>query len=325
MQRISTRFVALAYLALTAALAAAQTATAFEVASIKPAAPLDMAAIRAALANGEVPRLGARVDLGRAEYIYVSLQSLIATAYGVKANQIIGPDWLGSQQFDVIAKMPEGATKDDAPKMLQALLADRFKLTLHRENKELPALALLVAEGGPKLKASDAPKAIDPNAPLGPGEKQLNTSDGPARVTTGKNGETINMGAQGVMSYVRDPANGTTKIEVSHTTMRSVAELLTSLLRITGGSLDVKDMTGLTGNYEVAITVPMEALEIAGRTGASSGAAGVAMPADAASDPGSGQSLLLKAVQSMGLKLERRKITVEQLVIDHAEKTPTEN
>ena len=181
-----------------------------------------MEKIRAAVANGQTPRLGARVEGERAEYIYVGLRDLIALAYGVKSNQIAGPDWISSQPYDIMAKMPTGASKDDAPKMLQALLADRFKLALHRENKEVTALALEVGEGGPKLKPAEAPKPIDAGAPLAPGEKQVESADGPMRVTSGKNGGVMNMGAKGALGYSVDPANRTMKIEASQVTMAAL-------------------------------------------------------------------------------------------------------
>jgi len=125
----------------------------FEVASVKPAAPLDMAKLAAAVQQGgAMPKLGARVDGARAEYTYMAIKELIATAYKVKPYQISGPDWIANQRFDIVAKIPDGASKDDAPKMLQALLEDRFKLVVHRESKEHPVLALVVGKGGPKLK-----------------------------------------------------------------------------------------------------------------------------------------------------------------------------
>ncbi|MDT7816445.1 MAG: hypothetical protein QOJ42_6361, partial [Acidobacteriaceae bacterium] len=57
------------------------------------------------------------------------------------------PDWMTTERFDIVAKMPEGSTKEDAPKMLQTLLEDRFKLTTHRTSAEHPVLAL-EQEGG---------------------------------------------------------------------------------------------------------------------------------------------------------------------------------
>ena len=328
MRKVLRRFTVLLCLAWAAAVAPAQTKPTFEVASVKPTA-LDMAKLMAGMQNGEMPRIGPRVDGARAEYIFLALKDLISLAYKVKPYQITGPDWIASQRFDIIAKLPDGASTNDVPMMLQALLEDRFKLALHRESKEGPVLALVVGKGGPKMKESaEAPKPIDANAPLAPGERQIDGPDGPMRMTINtKNGSsTMNMGAKGTVSSSMDPATRSMKIEASQVTMGGFADMLSSL----AGGQQVKDMTGLTGNYQVAISFSMaDLINMARAQGvavpnlpAEAGAA--ALPSDAASDPG-GFSSLFQAVESMGLKLESRKAVVEQLVIDHVEKTPTEN
>ncbi len=103
-------------------------------------------------------------------------------AYGVKPYQITGPDWMATTRFDIVAKMPQGSTKDDAPKMLQSLLEDRFNLMAHRASAEHPVLALVMGKGGPKLKASpNKPVAIDESAPLKPGEMKMDGPEGPVR------------------------------------------------------------------------------------------------------------------------------------------------
>jgi uncharacterized protein (TIGR03435 family) len=331
MRKVLRRFTVVSCLAWVAAVAPAQTKPTFEVASVKPTA-LDMAKLAAQAQSGEMPRLGPRVDGARAEYIFMAPKDLIALAYKVKPYQITGPDWIASQRFDIIAKLPDGASKDDAPMMLQALLEDRFKLALHRESKEHPVLALVVGKGGPKMKESpEAPKPIDADAPLAPGERKIDGPDGPIRMTVNtKNGSaTMNMGAKGTVSYSMDPATRSMKIEASQVTMGGFADMLTTLSQASGGQ-QVKDMTGLTGNYQVGISFSLEdMMNMARAQGVAvpnppAEAAAAAMPADAASDPG-GSSTLLQAVQSLGLKLESRKAVVEQLVIDHIEKTPTEN
>ncbi len=327
-RKVLRRFAVVWCLAWAAAVAPAQTKPTFEVASVKPTA-LDMAKLMAGMRNGEMPRIGPRVDGARAEYIFLALKDLISLAYKVKPYQITGPDWMARQRFDIIAKLPDGASKDDVPMMLQALLEDRFKLALHRESKEGPELALVVGKGGPKMKESaEAPKPIDANAPLAPGERQIDGPDGPMRMTIDtKNGSsTMNMGAKGTVSSSMDPATRSMKIEASQVTMGGFADMLSSL----AGGQQVKDMTGLTGNYQVAISFSMaDLMNMARAQGvavpnlpAEAGAA--ALPSDAASDPGNSSSLV-QAVESMGLKLESRKAVVEQLVIDHVEKTPTEN
>jgi uncharacterized protein (TIGR03435 family) len=334
MNKFTVTLCSLAVLAAPAAFA--QTRPAFEVATIKPAPPMDPAKIAAALqAGGKMP-IGANVDGFRAEYLYLDLRSLMAYAYGVKPYQITGPDWMTTTRFDIVAKMPDGSRKQDAAKMLQTLLEERFQLTTHRASVEHPVLALVVGKGGPKLKASTGtPVAIDESAPLKPGEMKLDGSDGPVRVkadvTTGSS--VIDMGLRGKMSYRLNPATGTMNVEFSMTTMTGFADMVTQLFELLGGTggRQIVDMTGIKGNYDA--TVELSLLEII----AMARAAGADIPVGApggpggrgnvpvASDPSGGGTSLADAVQAMGLKLEPRKAMVDQLIVDHIEKTPTEN
>jgi uncharacterized protein (TIGR03435 family) len=128
----------------------------FEVASIKPAPPPSGNLIRVGMAGGP-----GTPDPGRISYDFVNLRQVLARAYGVKAYQISGPSTLDSERFNITAKIPAGTTKEVFLVMLQNLLTDRFKVTLHREKKDLAAFALVRAKGGPKLKVSTEP---DPGA-----------------------------------------------------------------------------------------------------------------------------------------------------------------
>jgi uncharacterized protein (TIGR03435 family) len=319
-------------LALTAIAAFAQTKPAFEVASIKPAAPIDMAKMAAAIQNGQMPKIGAHVDANRAEYTYLDLKSLISLAYHVKPYQITGPDWMANTRFDIVAKLPDKASKDDAPGMLQTLLEDRFKLTIHRTSAEHPVLALVVGKGGPKMKEStEVPVAIDESAPLKDGEMIQQGPDGPVRVTIGKLGSGVmDMGAKGKIAYGIDPSAGTMHMQASMMTMAGFADILTQFEQMAGGgavSPQIVDMTGLKGYYQAAIDFSMADLMNMARSRGmdipGGPAAGAAAPG-AAIDP-DGKSSLLEAVASLGLKLESRKAMVDQLIVDHMEKTPTEN
>jgi uncharacterized protein (TIGR03435 family) len=305
---------------------------AFDVATVKPSS-LDLTKIGAMAQAGHMPRLGPHVEGLRAEYNVMSLKELIATAYKVKVYQVTGPSWIGKdafdtsiQRFDIVANMPEGSSKDDAPKMLQALLADRFKLTVHRETAEHPVMALLVAKGGSKLKESPtAPVPIDPDAPLKPGEMKMDGPDGPIRITRNSDGTiTQNMGAKGIVTMKMD-AQGI-HISADTMTMDGFADQLTGLMKMGGGNQTVVDMTGLKGNYQVAFDMSMADLMAAARamgtdvpTTKEKGAAGIVE----ADDPSG--STVYSSVQKLGLKLEQRKANLEQIVVDHAEKMPTEN
>lgn len=315
--------------------AMAQPKPEFEVASIKPSAPLDMAKIAADMQAGKMPRMGVHLDGSQAEYIYLSLKDLMVMAYGVKPCQITAPDWMTKQRFDIKAKMPSGSKKDDAPKMLQALLEDRFQLKVHQAKAEHPVMALVVGKGGPKLKESaEKPKAFEENAELGAGEMIQQGPDGPVKMTMGKTpgSATVNMGAKGMMTYGMAAGNQTFHLDGKMMTMSGFADMLTQFMSMGGGSgRQIMDMTGLTGYYDVAmdfsITDLMQMARSAGVDipGAPGGAAPGASAADAASDPASSTSSVTAAVQAVGLKLENRKAMVEQLIVDSAEKIPSAN
>ncbi len=86
-----------------------------------------------------------------------TMVDLIKTAYGVDAEKVVGgPSWLELDRYDVFAKGPDPTSQDTARVMLQSLLADRFKLVLHRDSRPLPGFALTMGKGGaPKLKRAD--------------------------------------------------------------------------------------------------------------------------------------------------------------------------
>ena len=85
------------------------------------------------------------------------LQTIIKVAYGLQDYQIAaGPAWLETDRYDIAAKGPGPLRDDDQPRMMQALLADRFKLAVHRESKEMQGYALVVTRSGFKLSASKA-------------------------------------------------------------------------------------------------------------------------------------------------------------------------
>jgi uncharacterized protein (TIGR03435 family) len=90
----------------------------------------------------------------RVHYSNVTMMSLLTKAYGLHTDQVQGPRWLTEDRFVVDAVVPPGATEEQFRQMLQNLLVERFKLTLRWEERELKVYRLLVAEGGPKLKAS---------------------------------------------------------------------------------------------------------------------------------------------------------------------------
>jgi len=278
-------------------------------------------------------KFGPHVDTSQAEYDRLTLQDLIGIAYGEQTVQISGPDWLQDKRFDIVAKMPPGASVNDAPKMLQTLLEDSFKLVVHRESRVQQALALEVDEGGPKLKAAAAtPQPVSGSTQSTSANMTLDTRDGPVRL------------------LINDHKGCT--LESDRMTMAGLANLLTILLHAGhygGGSVDDKwqvvvDMTGLKGEYAVALDTDFDCPTIerpniivisAGHDVASPNMQQTLDWAKEQQDPhyvGLADATRVPAhpslfpwLQKPGLKLQLSNAPVEMLVVDHAEKNPTAN
>jgi uncharacterized protein (TIGR03435 family) len=275
----------------------------FEVASVKTSAMDHTKLLELARSGG---RVGNGVYGDRAEYIYRTLRQLIVEAYKVLPFQVVGPDWLTTERFDVICKMPVGSREEDAPLMLQSLLADRFKLVAHRGLREQGVSALVVAKGGPKLKESTSEGPLGKsggNAEL-PGKVAPKRSDGSAGFAIGTVGYHLMV----------DEANCSVHLVGDGMTM---AQLAAELMNDDAGDgRPVVDMTGLNGTYQVVLDIPFAAMP--GMVCATR-----ASVPETASDPGGG--LMGRTLKSLGLELENRRAPVELLIVDHVEKRPTEN
>jgi uncharacterized protein (TIGR03435 family) len=105
---------------------------------------------------------GGRIDLPN-----VTVKSLILVAYDLQEDTITGgPGWIDSDHFDIVAKAPPDTPRDKIRLMLRALLAERFKLAIHREDKPMPVYAMVVGKDGPKLqKAAGGPSQCSWNNP----------------------------------------------------------------------------------------------------------------------------------------------------------------
>jgi len=294
-----------------AACASAQTAStspAFEVATIKPAAPFDPI------------KFGPRVNLSRASFTYMSVHDLVWSAYQIMSSQVSGPSSIDSEHYDIQATIPEGASRQDVPLMLQDLLKNRFKLQLHIEKKEAQAYALVVGKQGSKLKPSpsDSPKP-DTDAPLKPGESYVGDGEHKFKQVKNQNGSTTtDLGKNGSMTTGFDRERGTIHWGQSKITMEELAKMLPHWLGADGGRYVVVDETGIKGNYQIDVDYPIPGfrrpnIPMAGGNGSEM------IP----SDPENGDALT-RSLDAMGLKLEKRKAQIDVYVIDHVEK-PSEN
>ncbi|HVV45653.1 MAG TPA: TIGR03435 family protein, partial [Bryobacteraceae bacterium] len=201
-----------------------------------------------------------RIGGGSVTIQNVSLKRLIGMAHGVQEGRsylFSGPDWLDSENFDVLAKYPADTPETQVLQMLQRELEERFSLRLHRETKEFSAYALVLTKDGPKFHATVRPG----------GAYRFSLQNGHAA------GSAITMGMLG--DRLSRPDFGLDR--------------------------PVVDQTGLTGAYDITLDWKP-------------------------GEPGTPSASLFTAIQQqLGLRLEARKIPLEVLVVDHAEKIPKGN
>jgi uncharacterized protein (TIGR03435 family) len=128
----------------------ASEALSFEVASVKPSKPGGL------LSGGLYPG-------GRYVTMNTTLRLLIEGAYNIQPYQHKGgPNWIDSQTFDVIAEAGRTVTNDEVRRMLQSLLADRFKLVMHEDPRKLAGYVLVVSKRGAKLKEAKMGPGVRP-------------------------------------------------------------------------------------------------------------------------------------------------------------------
>jgi uncharacterized protein (TIGR03435 family) len=227
----------------------------FEAASIKPAAPGRRG-------------MGMNVSPGRIRIINSSLKLCIQMAWNVREFQVSGATgWMDTERYDIDAVAADRIKQDGYRAMLQALLTDRFGLTIHREQQERSGYALVAAKNGAKLP----PATDDPDIVFG-------------------------------------------RTESGDRTLKAKSATLADLANALGTTLGapVVDRTGIEGRFDVSLQwTPDTAHEpVLSKDG---------MPAPPpASDAPGGPGIITALQEKLGLKLETRKVPVEVIVIDGA-------
>jgi uncharacterized protein (TIGR03435 family) len=200
-----------------------------------------------------------------------TMLGLISNAYGVENEMVSGgPGWLDLNRFDINTKAPVGTPEDTGRLMLQAMLAERFKLAIHREEKPVPVYALTVGKRGAKLKESEGAGALNCKG------------DG---------------GSSGTTLFT---------LTCQHATMKFLAQQIRWIAFL---DRPVVDLTGLTGSYDITLT-----LTPPGQRRRATGDADQPQYVSA-----------FDAVDKLGLKLEAQKEPVIIIVVDHINQTPTDN
>ncbi len=287
-----------------------QAQPAFEVVVVKPAGPPTSWKMHTGIEGG--PGTG---EPGRITYSHLPLRTLLWMAYNLTNLQISGPAWLDSERYDILAKVPQGTSKEQVVVMLQNLLADRFQLVLHHEKRDLSVYALVIGNKGSKLKPSEEKPVTDNSSPTPAGGSQSPTSVRPAKPNFDKYGfPDLPPGLKGRTTiYTISGNERLTAYEVSME--RLAADWLTSEV----GRV-VVDMTGLKGYYDFTLTFLPE-----NHTKPSGSPEDRGNPVGNTPDRVAPPNIFAALEEQLGLKLESRKMPVDVLVVDRANKVPTEN
>jgi len=259
-------------------------------AASQPLPSFDVASVKQNDSVGESGRISGPTP-GRFTVTNVPLRFIMLYGYQLLDHQLIGaPDWTFSTRFDITATYPteNAPTEQDARAMLQKLLADRFGFVGHRDTRELPMYALVMARRdrslGPQLVRSD----VDCEKWLAEKRPQLGAG-GPSPVAPG--------GARPacMMMTTRQFLTAGTK---------TIQNLSVSLQSLVGRP--VVDRTGLSGTFNI---------DLQWTSGVAPAPAGGNAP-----PPDEGASIFTALQEQLGLKLEPARGPFEVLVIDSVQR-----
>src|ERR1039457_3566337 len=221
-------------------------------------------------------------DPGQYHFTRAELRDLIAIAYQVRDFQILSKLPLDRGNFDVVAKVPMGATRNQFREMMQNLLTERFHLNLHRESRDLPAWEMTIAKSGLKLKESTVETEIEP-IPAAP--PKARGGGFPVRVPNNP-GLTVRFTALD-------------RIEVGRlAAQRQPVSALSGCCK-NEGDPPIVDKTGLTGKYDLELEFARQSLS-------------ATVEAEMTSLP----DFFKAAEQQLGLHFALKKLAFDVLVVD---------
>jgi uncharacterized protein (TIGR03435 family) len=219
-----------------------------------------------------------------------TLSNLIMRAYDIRRYQLAAPGWIYDTNYEISAKLPLGATKDQLREMIANLLADRFKLQFHWSKKEMGMYDMVINKGGPRLKESvDQPPTAREKENRG-----ATDAEGYPNIPDDCDG-CLYINAVGKASY--------------HAAKAKLKDLVDTLAAQLG--MPINDQTGLTGQYDITLSW------------SSGGGISPRPNADASTEPGI--TMEAAVVQQLGLRLVPNRGLVDIIVFDRAEKIPAEN
>jgi uncharacterized protein (TIGR03435 family) len=266
----------------------------------------EAASIRATPVLETGVKLGMHSDGAQVRFDFLSLRDLTRLAWQVKDYQVVGPDWIASERYTVIAKVPEGNfTEDQKREMLQNLLIDRFGLKYHNEKKEFAVYALEQGKNGIKMKETPP----DANGEAPPPSKGINVS-----ANGSERGVFVDLGGGAYFTFTDNKFVGH-KI--------TVARIVDSLAMYLDKPL--VDQTGLPADKTYDLTLAITPDDYRVMLIRSAIHAGIQLPPQALQLADGSIDSFYTALDTAGLKLESKRAPIDVIVVDSASKTPTEN
>jgi uncharacterized protein (TIGR03435 family) len=236
---------------------------------------------------------------GRYQIKNATMVDLIRTAYDLEADKVLGgPNWLESDRFDVIAKLPQDNTPDSRKLMLQTLLAQRFNLVVHRDTKPMPAWAL---RAGKKVHMTQAEPAGDDGKDVATGCKPQSQAPAGGQPT----GRFMMMNSNGTVTSFDIGPGGTLRYTCRNITMAGFVEALHSMFGTNLSQSPILNETGLEGRWNFDLTYS-GAMMMGG-------------------DSGARISILQAVDRQLGLKLEEEQVPTPVIVVDSVNRKPAEN
>jgi uncharacterized protein (TIGR03435 family) len=227
------------------------------------------------------------------------LKALVARAYRTETYLTAGPEWTAQARVIIQAVMPYGATKDQLPEMLKALLAERFHLVAHRTALPEPVFALVTAKNGPKL---NPPRDLDQATCAGWSDKSgfddIQGCNSVGQLGGGTIRTQLSVGGPNGPVRFQITSDGDVREEYLKMTMQQLVRRLSVPCDNGCFDLPVVDRTGIAGAWSFTLDRSCSA---------------------------SNCDTYASALEKIGLRLEKTTAPVERLVIDQIDKVPTEN
>jgi len=261
----------------------------------------EVASVRPSPAAADRVSVGLRWDGAQVRISSMTLRDFVGMAYGPNIAEVTGPDWIGTERYELQATLPEGAKQTDLGEMMQALLTERFQLKFHRDKKDTPVYVLSVGKGPLKLKESaDAPA---------PAANGFNVSG-----TGSAAGVSVNLGNGSFYTFANN------RLEGQRISMPTLVDMLSAYI-----DKRMMDQTGLKGVYDMSVEVtPEDYRSMLIQAGTKSG---MKLPPQAMKllENNPVPASLFDGIERQGLHVEEKKVPLDVIVVEQALQKPTEN